>query len=144
MRLVSTRTLKLQHFFNKPPALCDLVAYMGRSEVSLQEFKSPRARNRKAGLSKILAACRLARQQDLDWVWVDTCCIDKTSSAELGKRLIPCSGGIRTRQFATAFLEDVASPNVRRDAEEPRYVGFEQSMVLHEVGPSRSFLRQPT
>ncbi|KAI1261971.1 hypothetical protein F5Y18DRAFT_191129 [Xylariaceae sp. FL1019] len=32
---------------------------------------------------KIARACRLAASSNIDYLWVDTCCIDKSSSAEL-------------------------------------------------------------
>jgi hypothetical protein len=34
-------------------------------------------------------------------VWIDTCCIDKKSSAELTNQSIRCSDGMRTAQSAT-------------------------------------------
>lgn len=54
-------------------------------EVSLQDFTNPdrSVRLEMKGYQKILKACELARSQGLEYAWVDTCCIDKTSSAEL-------------------------------------------------------------
>jgi hypothetical protein len=37
----------------------------------------------KAGYAKIVGACCLAVEHNLDYIWIDTCCIDKSSSAEL-------------------------------------------------------------
>ena len=37
---------------------------------------------RRAGY-KVLDTCRQAQKDGYEWVWVDTCCIDKRSSAEL-------------------------------------------------------------
>lgn len=42
---------------------------------------------RKPGMEKILFACQQAKEDGLEWAWVDTCCIDKTSSAELDESL---------------------------------------------------------
>jgi hypothetical protein len=36
-----------------------------------------------AGFSKIDAACRQARQDGWQYIWIDTCSIDKSSSTEL-------------------------------------------------------------
>lgn len=41
----------------------------------------------KAGFRKIGYACREAKEKKLDYLWVDTCCIDKTSSAELSEAI---------------------------------------------------------
>lgn len=37
----------------------------------------------KAGFKKINGACLQAKKDNLQWLWCDTNCIDKTSSAEL-------------------------------------------------------------
>lgn len=42
----------------------------------------------KAGYTKITDFCSVAKKQyNLDWCWVDTCCIDKRSSAELSEAI---------------------------------------------------------
>ncbi|KXX80337.1 Vegetative incompatibility protein HET-E-1 [Madurella mycetomatis] len=61
-------------------------------EVTLQQLSSsatdPAALQAKAGFRKIQQTCALARTRDaLDYAWVDTCCIDKTSSAELSEAI---------------------------------------------------------
>ncbi len=53
------------------------------------------------GLSKIHSCCKLAAKRGFAWVWIDTCCIDKKSSAELTNQSIRCSDGMRTPQSAT-------------------------------------------
>ncbi|KAK4191046.1 vegetative incompatibility protein HET-E-1 [Podospora australis] len=56
------------------------------SEVSFQELGNPKSFS-KPGYDKIRQTASLAKTGDkdnpLEWCWVDTCCIDKTSSAEL-------------------------------------------------------------
>lgn len=37
----------------------------------------------KEGFSKLKGFCNEAAQNGFDWVWMDNCCIDKSSSAEL-------------------------------------------------------------
>jgi hypothetical protein len=39
------------------------------------------------GFKKIELCCKQAQKDSLDWAWVDTCCIDKTSSAELSEAI---------------------------------------------------------
>jgi hypothetical protein len=41
----------------------------------------------KKGWKKLQAACDEARSNGYDWIWVDTCCIDKASSAELSEAI---------------------------------------------------------
>ncbi|KAK4207064.1 hypothetical protein QBC37DRAFT_102697 [Rhypophila decipiens] len=38
-------------------------------------------------VSEIIDFCRQARADDFEWAWADTCCIDKTSSAELSEAI---------------------------------------------------------
>ncbi|KAK0947569.1 hypothetical protein LTR29_001177 [Friedmanniomyces endolithicus] len=37
----------------------------------------------KPGFSKVANACRQAAKDGLEYIWIDTCCIDKKNSAEL-------------------------------------------------------------
>ena len=41
----------------------------------------------KSGMAKIDSFCRLAAERGFDWAWIDTCCIDKRSSAELSEAI---------------------------------------------------------
>jgi hypothetical protein len=43
------------------------------------------------GYLKIEGGCRTAKAYDYEYVWVDTCCIDKSSSAELSEAVRPSS-----------------------------------------------------
>ena len=52
------------------------------------------------GYQKILDSCNQAEQDGYKWLWVDTCCIDKRSSAELSRPSIPCTSGMKTRKYA--------------------------------------------
>ena len=39
------------------------------------------------GYQKILQSCKQAKMDEYEWLWVDTCCIDKRSSAELSEAI---------------------------------------------------------
>ena len=88
MRLLHTTQLTFKEFFddNIPP-YCILSHRWGGDEVSYNDFLAGRNTNSK-GYAKILAACEYTfrvngMQNPYDWIWIDTCCIDKSSSAEL-------------------------------------------------------------
>lgn len=51
-------------------------------EVKFQEIADLQLAKTKPGFSKIQKACGLARDRGVQYEWVDTCCIDKSSSAE--------------------------------------------------------------
>lgn len=47
----------------------------------------PQGPHSKAGWKKIWSACLQACRDDYDYIWIDTCCIDKSSSTELAEAL---------------------------------------------------------
>ena len=52
-------------------------------EVDFDEVLDGRASQAKSGFKKITKCLQQARTDSIEWVWIDTCCIDKRSSAEL-------------------------------------------------------------
>ncbi|PIG84506.1 hypothetical protein AARAC_009909 [Aspergillus arachidicola] len=58
----------------------------GPDEVTLQDINDPSGKSR-MGYKKIEDCCSMARRMEYQYVWVDTCCIDKTSSAELSEAI---------------------------------------------------------
>lgn len=78
----------------------------GSEEVTLQDFQRPEARN-KAGFSKIMRCCEQAKKDGLGWAWVDTCCIDKSSSAELSEAINSMYRWYQNSYVCYVFLEDV-------------------------------------
>ncbi|KAI0713848.1 hypothetical protein C8Q76DRAFT_471327 [Earliella scabrosa] len=93
MRLIDTKTLALKEF-NSPEDVKPGYAILshrwdGENELSFQDIQNihidDEARERRA--KKVRKFCELASQQGYEWAWVDTCCIDKTSSAELSEAI---------------------------------------------------------
>ncbi|KAE8325933.1 ankyrin repeat-containing domain protein [Aspergillus sergii] len=58
----------------------------GSDEVTLQDINDPIGKSR-MGYKKIEDCCSIARKMEYQYVWIDTCCIDKTSSAELSEAI---------------------------------------------------------
>jgi hypothetical protein len=83
MRLINTGTLDLHDFYlSEIPPYAILSHTWGDSEVTFQDMALPN-RSLKKGYAKITQTCHLALEHGLGFAWVDTCCIDKSSSAEL-------------------------------------------------------------
>jgi hypothetical protein len=53
----------------------------GEEEVTFGDIKAPNWRKMR-GAIKIEYACSHCRDAGLHYIWIDTCCIDKSSSAE--------------------------------------------------------------
>ena len=58
-------------------------------------------------LAKIRDCCRLAERHGFQWLWVDTCCIDKTSSAELSEAINSMFHYYSLSSICYVYLRDV-------------------------------------
>ncbi|KAH8680808.1 heterokaryon incompatibility protein-domain-containing protein [Xylariales sp. PMI_506] len=90
MRLLDTHTKTLvSETFYEPdlPKYAILSHTWESDEVSFQDMDAPDKARKKRGWSKISRACDQARQAGFDYAWVDTCCINKESSAELSEAI---------------------------------------------------------
>src|ERR1700753_1122607 len=99
MRLLKSDTLEFQSFENED----DLPQYAilshtweSNQEVSYQEMmmQDRETLELKNGFRKIFMTAEKAKESRIGWIWVDTCCIDKTSSAELSEA-INCTISLR-------------------------------------------------
>ena len=106
MRLIKTSTLRFEQFLGtKKPPYAILSHTWGNQEVTYDETLNPsQETRRKAGFQKIESCCGIARECGLSYAWVDTCCIDKRSSAELSEAINTCIDGIATLKCASPIL----------------------------------------
>ncbi|KXH69549.1 HET domain-containing protein [Colletotrichum salicis] len=106
MRLLNVKTRKLQKFFVGVPDYAILSHTWGNEEVTFQGLDCS-DRTKKRGYAKIDGFCCLAAKNSFEWVWVDTCCIDKTSSAELSEAINSMYRWYEEASICYAYLEDV-------------------------------------
>lgn len=86
MRLLNVKTKELQEFFEKSiPQYAILSHTWAEDEVTFRDFE-PITGPRRTSI-KIDGCCTQAREDGYDYVWIDTCCIDKSSSAELSEAI---------------------------------------------------------
>ncbi|KAK3400035.1 heterokaryon incompatibility protein-domain-containing protein [Sordaria brevicollis] len=62
----------------------------------------------KKGYSKILGCCAKARTEGYRYVWIDTCCIDKSSSAELSEAINSMFKWYHDAEVCYAYLSDIS------------------------------------
>lgn len=89
VHLINCSTRQLEWFIgsNIPPYAI-LSHTWGKDEVSYADMKNDQATARlKDGYAKIEYTCRQALLDGYECAWVDTCCIDKSSSAELSEAI---------------------------------------------------------
>jgi hypothetical protein len=66
---------------------------------------------KRQGYSKIVNAAREAKDLGYSYLWVDTCCIDKSSSAELQEAINSMFRWYSNAEVCIVYLEDVLPPN---------------------------------
>ena len=79
-------------------------------EVSFQDLQKAESRGQ-AGFSKLSQCCRLAQSEGWEYVWIDTCCIDKTSSAELSEAINSMYRWYEEAQVCYVYLFDLSIYN---------------------------------
>lgn len=68
--------------------------------------KSGQRSRQKSGWSKIKEFCRKASKRGYEYAWVDTCCIDKTSSAEFAEAINSMFDWYRKADVCYVYLAD--------------------------------------
>ena len=111
MRLLHTTTIQLSSFdddhFIPPYAI--LSHTWGNAEISFHGLLNHAESKLKKseGYQKIRSCCALAAAEGLEYVWIDTCCIDKTSSAELTEAINSMYRWYQEAHICYVYLADV-------------------------------------
>ena len=107
MRLLNTSTLELCEYMGyNIPSYAILSHRWESEEVSFQDFKSEK-REKMAGYAKIKSCCAKAAADGWKYVWIDSCCIDKSSSAELSEAINSMFKWYKDAEVCYAYLNDV-------------------------------------
>lgn len=118
MHLINTTTLQLTEFMGSNiPEYAILTHTWEEEEVSYQDWLSwqktgDRTISRRKGFLKIKGACQQALKAHLTWLWVDTNCIDKASSAELSEAINSMYAWYRDSAICFGYLADVSTTNM--------------------------------
>ncbi|KAI0645188.1 heterokaryon incompatibility protein-domain-containing protein [Trametes meyenii] len=78
-------------------------------EVTFADIQDLSRARMKPGWAKVQNACAYARRLGLKWLWDDTCCINKESSAELSEAINSMFAWYRHAHVCLIFLSDVPS-----------------------------------
>jgi hypothetical protein len=81
MRLLNTANLELEYFADdEVPTYAILSHTWGKAseEVTFEDIKSGTA-TAKAAYQKLVRSSEIAARDDISHVWIDTCCINKSS-----------------------------------------------------------------
>ncbi|KIM51475.1 hypothetical protein SCLCIDRAFT_1224488, partial [Scleroderma citrinum Foug A] len=76
------------------------------------------------GYRRILQSCERAQKDGYKGLWVDTCCIDKRSSAELFEAINSMHRWYENAKMCYAYLHDVPDPWFPTSSDNERYPDF--------------------
>nr|OQO26062.1 hypothetical protein B0A51_06994 [Rachicladosporium sp. CCFEE 5018] len=114
MRLYNVNTLTFQRFYSNPPRYV-IASHRWAHEVEEITFQDVLAsRNtERIGYKKLNSFITYVKSQhrDVDWLWIDTCCIDKTNAVELSEAITSMYKWYRNAEVCLAYLSDVLYPN---------------------------------
>lgn len=142
MWLIDVETRRLAEFvgINVPPYAILSHTWVSGQEVTFQEMRSPAGLDptalSKSGWGKIDKTCRQTAQDGLKYAWVDTCCIDKSSSAELSEAINSMFRWYKRAAICYVFLSGLAHFDWSEDA------GELQASIEHCRWFSRSWTLQ--
>jgi hypothetical protein len=106
MRLLNINTMKLEEWFgDQIPPYVILSHCWGEEEVTFLDINGL-GWNLMKGAKKIMFAARQCRHDNHKYVWIDTCCIDKSSSAELSEAINSMYEWYSLSKHCYAYLED--------------------------------------
>lgn len=107
MLLINASTYQLEHFTQRErPRYAILSHTWGDEEVSYHDMHTEH-KYQKKGWHKIVMTCKMAIADDCNYAWVDTCCIDKTSSAVLSEAINSMFKWYQDATVCYAYLEDM-------------------------------------
>ena len=108
MHLIRTTSFELEEFDSGSIPCYAILSHRWTSEeMSFQDMKSNRS-TRSLGYEKVRQFCKRAAQDGFKYAWVDTCCIDKESSAELSEAINSMFIWYQQSGICYAYLEDVS------------------------------------
>jgi hypothetical protein len=119
-RLINTRTLTFVSFHENdtvvPPYAILSHRWITDQEITFEEFQLLSADRDssvglrvkyKAGYKKILEACSKAQKDNIDFIWVDTCCINQVDHGETARDIMGMYGYYANAVVCYVYMVDV-------------------------------------
>ena len=133
MRLINCKTYHLEEFLGSNiPKYAILSHTWSQDEVTFAEFTTDlESAKHKAGFRKIQFICEQALAEKIEYAWVDTACIDKSSSAELTEAINSMFKWYALSTICYTYLSDVTKENFDDDFPQSRW--FSRGWTLQEL-----------
>ena len=116
MRLIRATSLEIHEFIGKQIPKYAILSHtwVDGEEIEFRHLRNLQIVNKSehngfydGGFEKIRRACSRALKDDLSYLWVDTCCINKDSSAELSEAINSMYKWYRNSAVCYVYLSDV-------------------------------------
>lgn len=138
MYLVNAATLELEEFqSNKIPSYAILSHTWGNSkdEVTFRDISGSYTDSKhKPGFQKIEFCATQAMKDGFQYCWVDTCCIDKSSSAELSEAINSMFSWYKNSEICYVYMADVdAEQSALIDSQLENSRWFTRGWTLQEL-----------
>ncbi|PPJ51655.1 hypothetical protein CBER1_08787 [Cercospora berteroae] len=111
MRLLNVQTRTFEQFYADAPAYAIAShRWAAAAETSYQDVQKHR-NTEKAGYKKLEGFVQYVKAHvpDVEWLWIDTCCIDQKDSAELSEAVNSMFKWYQKAVVCLAYLADVSS-----------------------------------
>jgi hypothetical protein len=136
MRLINTTTQTLDEFESaETPPYAILSHTWTKEEITYQDLAHERRSGKEAGYAKLDNGCKVAAAAGFGYLWLDTCCIDKTNNVELSEAINSMFQWYKRAGTCFAYLADVpACPNpTHDDSHFSRSKWFTRGWTLQEL-----------
>jgi hypothetical protein len=143
MRLLNTTTFKVEEFTGSDiPKYAILSHRWGSEEITFQDIQNSKnfrnyiqtqPRVQSEGWFKIKGCSQQAVTDGYQYIWVDSCCIDKTSSAELSEAINSMFNWYRDSGVCYAYLSDLRSLRYDGNTQFENSKWFSRGWTLQEL-----------
>lgn len=97
----------------------------------ISDLNSPA--RRLTGFSKIEGSCKLAIRDGYEWIWIDTCCIDKDSSTDVDKAINSMWNYYTKSNVCYVYMSDVPNYEAGRGVTFQKSKWFTRGWTLQEL-----------
>ena len=111
MRLLNSKTFELRNFDNSPSPKYAIFSHRWyEDELKYEDFRAQDlldGTNSGRAYDKVRNACRIARDNHFEWIWIDSCCINKASSEETSSSINSMFKWYQEADVCYVYLFDV-------------------------------------
>ncbi|KAK3393921.1 hypothetical protein B0H63DRAFT_555214 [Podospora didyma] len=136
MRLVNTHSRRLENFYQHPIEPYAILSHTWGKEEEELSFRDMMAVDKDHSVgertAKLEGCCAQAQKDGIKYVWIDTCCIDKTNAVELGEAINSMFRWYQKSAICYTYLSDIQPGLSARDLV-PSSRWFTRGWTLQEL-----------